>query len=138
MLTSATLSVALVGVISGLFGMNLHNTYEDSYNTFVLVRPRCCQRQTGALLHAADAAMLDRHHMMFVGANVLCCGKRAARVVKSALRAYASAEDICMAPDFSREARKSSYRLAAGCLNPAVSERVSAGHRCPACRPRAR
>ena len=39
MLTSATLSVALVGVISGLFGMNLHNTYEDSYNTFVLVRP---------------------------------------------------------------------------------------------------
>lgn len=38
MLTSATLSVALIGVISGLFGMNLHNTYEDSYNTFVLVR----------------------------------------------------------------------------------------------------
>ena len=37
MLTSATLSVALIGVISGLFGMNLHNTYEDSYNTFVLV-----------------------------------------------------------------------------------------------------
>ena len=41
MLTSATLSVALIGVISGLFGMNLHNTFEDSYNMFVLVGPPC-------------------------------------------------------------------------------------------------
>ena len=39
MLTSATLSVALIGVISGLFGMNLHNTHEDSYDLFVIVRP---------------------------------------------------------------------------------------------------
>ena len=39
MLTSATLSVALIGVVSGLFGMNLHNTHEDSYDTFVIVRP---------------------------------------------------------------------------------------------------
>ncbi len=38
MLTSATLSVALIGVVSGLFGMNLHNTHEDSYDTFVIVR----------------------------------------------------------------------------------------------------
>ncbi|KAK9843506.1 hypothetical protein WJX81_006534 [Elliptochloris bilobata] len=37
MLTSATLSVALIGVVSGLFGMNLHNTHEDSYDLFVIV-----------------------------------------------------------------------------------------------------
>ncbi len=37
-LTAATLCVAIVGVISGLFGMNLHNTHEESYPTFVLVR----------------------------------------------------------------------------------------------------
>ncbi|CAK0788018.1 hypothetical protein CVIRNUC_011240 [Coccomyxa viridis] len=36
-LTAATLCIAIVGVISGLFGMNLHNTHEDSYLTFVLV-----------------------------------------------------------------------------------------------------
>ena len=36
-LTAATLCVAIIGVISGLFGMNLHNTHEDSYFTFVLV-----------------------------------------------------------------------------------------------------
>ena len=36
-LTAATLCIAIVGVISGLFGMNLHNTHEDSYTTFVLV-----------------------------------------------------------------------------------------------------
>lgn len=37
-LTAATLCIAIIGVISGLFGMNLHNTHEDSYITFVLVR----------------------------------------------------------------------------------------------------
>jgi len=37
-LTAATLCIAIIGVISGLFGMNLHNTHEDSYTTFVLVR----------------------------------------------------------------------------------------------------
>ena len=37
-LTAATLCIAIIGVISGLFGMNLHNTHEDSYFTFVLVR----------------------------------------------------------------------------------------------------
>ena len=36
-LTAATLCIAIVGVISGLFGMNLHNTHEDSYFTFVMV-----------------------------------------------------------------------------------------------------
>ena len=42
-LTAATLCIAIVGVISGLFGMNLHNTHEDSYLTFVLVSsfPNC-------------------------------------------------------------------------------------------------
>lgn len=37
-LTAATLCVAIVGVLSGLFGMNLRNTHEDSYNTFLMVR----------------------------------------------------------------------------------------------------
>ena len=37
-LTAATLCVAIVGVISGLFGMNLQNTHEGSYTTFLLVR----------------------------------------------------------------------------------------------------
>ena len=37
-LTAATLCVAIVGVISGLFGMNLRNRHEDSYTTFLLVR----------------------------------------------------------------------------------------------------
>lgn len=38
LLTAATLCVAVVGVISGIFGMNLHNTHEDDYNAFILVR----------------------------------------------------------------------------------------------------
>lgn len=37
-LTAATLCIAIIGVISGLFGMNLHNTHEDSYFTFVMVQ----------------------------------------------------------------------------------------------------
>ena len=37
-LTAATLCIAIIGVISGLFGMNLHTTHEDSYTTFVMVR----------------------------------------------------------------------------------------------------
>ena len=46
-LTAATLCIAIVGVISGLFGMNLHNTHEDSYLTFVLVSsfPMCFATQ---------------------------------------------------------------------------------------------
>ncbi len=38
LLTAATLCVAIVGVISGIFGMNLHNTHEDDYQAFVLAR----------------------------------------------------------------------------------------------------
>jgi hypothetical protein len=37
LLTALTLCVALVGVISGIFGMNLHNTHEDDYTAFILV-----------------------------------------------------------------------------------------------------
>ncbi|BDA40371.1 magnesium transporter MRS2-B [Coccomyxa sp. Obi] len=37
LLTAATLCIALVGVISGIFGMNLRNTHEDKYNAFILV-----------------------------------------------------------------------------------------------------
>ncbi|KAK9916763.1 hypothetical protein WJX75_006679 [Coccomyxa subellipsoidea] len=37
LLTAATLCVAIVGVISGIFGMNLHNTHEDDYHAFILV-----------------------------------------------------------------------------------------------------
>ncbi len=37
-LTAATLCIAIVGVISGLFGMNLTNTHEGSYTAFILVR----------------------------------------------------------------------------------------------------
>lgn len=48
-MTAATLCIAIVGVISGLFGMNLHNTHEDSYQTFILVRyspsPCCCRSE---------------------------------------------------------------------------------------------
>ena len=35
MLTAATFCVALVGAVSGIFGMNLHNRAEDSYGAFV-------------------------------------------------------------------------------------------------------
>ena len=35
MLTAATFCVALVGAVSGIFGMNLHNKAEDSYGAFV-------------------------------------------------------------------------------------------------------
>lgn len=37
LLTAATFSVALVGGVSGIFGMNLNNTHQDSYLIFVLV-----------------------------------------------------------------------------------------------------
>lgn len=37
LLTAFTLCVALVGVISGIFGMNLRNTNEDNYTAFILV-----------------------------------------------------------------------------------------------------
>ena len=65
MLTSATLSVALIGVISGLFGMNLHNTYEDSYDMFVIVRPQCCLPPGFEImeLHTAFAAVLLCHQL---------------------------------------------------------------------------
>lgn len=38
LLTAATFSVALVGGVSGIFGMNLNNNHQDSYTVFVLVR----------------------------------------------------------------------------------------------------
>ena len=37
LLTAATLSVAIVGVVSGLFGMNLTNHHENSYGAFIIV-----------------------------------------------------------------------------------------------------
>ena len=37
-LTAATLAVAVVGSIAGIFGMNLNNGHEDSYNIFLVVR----------------------------------------------------------------------------------------------------
>ncbi|CAL5224978.1 g7755 [Coccomyxa viridis] len=59
-LTAATLCIAIVGVISGLFGMNLHNTHEDSYLTFVLV----------SCLSSAFAVLL------FIGIVVFCRWKK--------------------------------------------------------------
>ena len=43
LLTASTLSLAIVGVIAGLFGMNLHIPAEvqNSYLDFVLVRSPC-------------------------------------------------------------------------------------------------
>jgi hypothetical protein len=37
LLTAATLCIAVVGVVSGLFGMNLRNTHEDSYSAWLTV-----------------------------------------------------------------------------------------------------
>ena len=37
LLTAATLCIAIVGVVSGLFGMNLTNTHETSYSAFIIV-----------------------------------------------------------------------------------------------------
>ena len=48
-LTAATLCVAIVGVISGLFGMNLTNTHEGSYTAFILVRAHPL-----SLIHACE------------------------------------------------------------------------------------
>lgn len=36
-LTAATLAVAIVGSIAGIFGMNLNNNHEDSHSMFLLV-----------------------------------------------------------------------------------------------------
>jgi len=36
-ITAATLAVAVVGSIAGIFGMNLNNRHEDSYNMFLVV-----------------------------------------------------------------------------------------------------
>lgn len=41
-LTTATFSIALVGVVSGIFGMNIRNESESSYDTFVLVTLLSC------------------------------------------------------------------------------------------------
>lgn len=37
-ITAATLAVAVVGSIAGIFGMNLNNRHEDSYHMFLVVR----------------------------------------------------------------------------------------------------
>ena len=36
-LTAATFSVAIIGSIAGIFGMNLSNKQEDSYTIFLVV-----------------------------------------------------------------------------------------------------
>lgn len=36
-LTAATFSVAIIGSIAGIFGMNLNNRREDSYTIFLVV-----------------------------------------------------------------------------------------------------
>lgn len=36
-LTAATLAVAVVGSIAGIFGMNLNNNHEDSHIMFLVV-----------------------------------------------------------------------------------------------------
>ena len=41
-LTTATFSIALIGVVSGIFGMNIRNREEDSHTTFVLVTLFSC------------------------------------------------------------------------------------------------
>ena len=41
-LTTATFSIALIGVVSGIFGMNIRNSSEDSYNTFLMVTTLSC------------------------------------------------------------------------------------------------
>ena len=50
-LTAATFSVAIIGSIAGIFGMNLNNKQEDSYTMFLVVgylcRP-CLDHITGA------------------------------------------------------------------------------------------
>ena len=41
-LTTATFSIALIGVVSGIFGMNIRNREEDSHTIFVLVTLFSC------------------------------------------------------------------------------------------------
>ena len=65
-LTAATLCVAIVGVISGLFGMNLTNTHEGSYTAFILVRapptvPDTCVRVFQAAQTINFATCSDPH-----------------------------------------------------------------------------
>ena len=40
-LTAATLAVAIVGSIAGIFGMNLNNNHEDSHAMFLVVSGLC-------------------------------------------------------------------------------------------------
>ncbi len=41
-LTTATFSIALIGVVSGIFGMNIRNNTEHSYDNFILVTSISC------------------------------------------------------------------------------------------------
>lgn len=39
LLTAATFCASIISVVTGIFGMNLNNTHEDSYPAFITVSP---------------------------------------------------------------------------------------------------
>ena len=40
LLTAGTFSVALIGVVAGIFGMNLNSRHQESYTLFIVVSSR--------------------------------------------------------------------------------------------------
>ena len=54
LLTAGTFSVALIGVVAGIFGMNLNSRHQESYTLFIVVSSRPP--------HDADSAYVCRQH----------------------------------------------------------------------------